>query len=199
MNAASATVSVDGLGTGEARPAGRDAVREALIRATTELIVERGMSMSVREIAARAGVNHGLVHTYFGSKDALMSAAFDEINARAAAERDADGFPPIDLAFRYDAELAKALARVMLDGDRDPFSSHPITTAWRDALAASRPDLDDGEVVARVMIASALGPGWALFADHLARILDLDDDRRRTVDARAADVVSEIGGIPHHA
>ena len=29
MNAASATVSVDGLGTGEARPVGRDAVREA--------------------------------------------------------------------------------------------------------------------------------------------------------------------------
>ena len=26
-----------------------------------ELIVERGLSMSVREIAARAGVNHGLV------------------------------------------------------------------------------------------------------------------------------------------
>ena len=67
------------------RPLGRDAVREALVLATTELIVERGLSMSVREIAARAGVNHGLVHTYFGSKDGLLSAAFDEINARAAA------------------------------------------------------------------------------------------------------------------
>ena len=36
------------------RPVGREAVRDALITATIELVLERGLSMSVRDIAARA-------------------------------------------------------------------------------------------------------------------------------------------------
>lgn len=187
-----------GLDTGldPDRPLGRDAVREALVLATTELIVECGLSMSVREIAARAGVNHGLVHTYFGSKDGLLSAAFDEINARAAAERDADGFPPRDLAARRNGEIAKALARVIVESDRDLFGSHPVTSSWRDALAAARPDLAPGEVNERVMIATTLGLGWALFSDHMSQVMQLDEQGRRSVDQRVAELVAEIGGIP---
>ena len=75
------------------KPVGRDAVRSALIRATTELILERGVSVSVRDIAERAGVNHGLVHTYFGSKDALLTEAFGAVIDRAAAEVDASRVP----------------------------------------------------------------------------------------------------------
>ncbi|MEZ5252044.1 MAG: hypothetical protein R2713_23415 [Ilumatobacteraceae bacterium] len=67
-----------------------------------------------------------------------MSAAFDEINARAAAEARRRQFPPIDRLPGTTPSSPKPW-RVMLDGDRDPFSSHPITTAWRGALAASRP------------------------------------------------------------
>ena len=80
------------------KPAGRDAVMDALVDATGQLILERGVTMSVRDIARRAGVNHGLVHTYFGSKEALLSAAFGHLVDRAAAELDEDGFPPADLA-----------------------------------------------------------------------------------------------------
>ncbi|MFN8020279.1 MAG: TetR family transcriptional regulator [Acidimicrobiales bacterium] len=178
------------------RPLGRDAVREALVLATTELIVERGLAMSVRDIAARAGVNHGLVHTYFGSKDGLLAAAFDEINARAAAERDPDGFPPRDLAARRNGEIAKALARVIVESDHDLFSSHPVTSSWRDALAAARPDLPADEVNERVMIATTLGLGWALFSEHMSRVMELDERGRRSVDQRVADLVAEIGGIP---
>jgi TetR/AcrR family transcriptional regulator, repressor for neighboring sulfatase len=178
------------------RPLGRDAVREALVLATTELIVERGLAMSVREIAARAGVNHGLVHTYFGSKDGLLAAAFDEINARAAAERDVDGFPPRDLAARRNGEIAKALARVIVESDHDLFGSHPVTSAWREALAASRPDLTAAEVNERVMIATTLGLGWALFSEHMSRVMELDERGRRSVDQRVAELVAEIGGIP---
>ncbi len=65
----------------------------ALIDATTALILEQGVTMSVRDIAMRAGVNHGLVHTYFGSKDSLLTATFGEISTRAAAEVGHTGFP----------------------------------------------------------------------------------------------------------
>ena len=78
------------------KPAGRDAVMDVLVDATGQLILERGVTMSVRDIARRAGVNHGLVHTYFGSKEALLSAAFGHLVDRAAAELDDDGFRPAD-------------------------------------------------------------------------------------------------------
>lgn len=178
------------------RPAGKTTVMRALIAATTELIVEKGLSMSVREIAARAGVNHGLVHAYFGTKEALLTAAFEDILARSSAELDESGFPPPDLAERRNAELAKALARVMLESPGNPFSSNPVTTSWRLALTDRYPDLTSDEVDARVIAAASLGLGYALFADHLQAQMDLGRAERAAVDARIADLVAEIGGIP---
>ena len=138
------------------RPIGRNAVRTALIEATIELIVKKGLSMSVREIAARADVNHGLVHTYFGGKDGLITTAFDTISQRGVDELDERGFPPTDLAERRGGEIAKALARAMLDDPTIPFSSHPIISSWRTALAAERPDLERDDLDQRVLIATAL-------------------------------------------
>ena len=178
------------------KPVGRDAVTEALITATTDLILEQGVTMSVREIARRAGVNHGLVHTYFGSKDALLTAAFGSIIARAAADVDDAGFPPPDLAFRRHGEVAKAIARVMLDVSGDPFPNHPILPGWRDALAETRPDATLAELDEAVIVATMLGLGWALFAEHICGILGVDDDRVDAIEQRVVALAAEIGGIP---
>lgn len=171
-------------------------MRTALIGATTDLIVEHGLAISVREIAARAGVNHGLIHTYFGSKEGLISASFDSITQRAVDALDDRGFPPPDLAERRGGEIAKALARVMLEAPDDPFSSHPVIESWRHALEAERPHLSDDDLDERVLVATALGLGWALFADHLTAILDVDECRRARIADRVAAMVADIGGIP---
>ena len=179
------------------KPVGRDAVMAALVDATSSLILEQGVTMSVREIAQRADVNHGLVHTYFGSKDALVTAAFGHIVARAAAELDDDGFPPADLAFRRGGEVTRALARVMLDVGGDPYPSHPILPSWRAALATTRPTASDAELDESVIVATTLGLGWALFAEHLCEVLDVDTERRDAIEHRVLALVSEIGGIPN--
>lgn len=180
------------------RPFGRNDVMDALIGAAIDLIVEKGTSMSVREVAGRAGVNHGLVHAYFGSKEGLVQAAFDDIQRRTLAEQDENGFPPPDLAARRDALLAKALARAILDGggSNQPFTGHRITASWRAAMAATRPDLDPSEIDERVAAASTIGLGYALFADLMADALELDLDQRRRVDERIRDLVATIGAIP---
>lgn len=178
------------------KPVGRDAVMDALVEATGELILERGVTMSVRDIARRAGVNHGLVHTYFGSKEALLSAAFGHLVDRAAAELDEDGFPPADLAVRRGGEVARALARTMLDVTGDPYPSHPIMPSWRAALARSRPGATDAELDEAVIVATTLGLGWALFAEHLCGILDVDEDERDAIEQRVLELMSDIGGIP---
>ncbi len=179
------------------KPVGRDAVMDALIEATSGLILEQGVTMSVRDIAHRAGVNHGLVHTYFGSKDALVTAAFGRIVDRAAAELDDDGFPPPDLAFRRGGEMTRALARVMLDVDGDPYPRHPILPSWRAALDRTQPDASDAELDEAVIVATTLGLGWALFAEHLCEILDVDEVQRDSMEQRVLDLVSEIGRIPN--
>ncbi|MEZ5229932.1 MAG: TetR family transcriptional regulator [Acidimicrobiales bacterium] len=130
----------------DARPFGRDAVCDALIDATIAFIMEEGLDVSIRRIAARAGVNHGLVHAYFENKQGLLSAAVDAINQRASLEVDDDGFPPPDLASRRGGELARAVARIQLDQGKDLGSSNPISSAWRAALASSRPDLTSTEI-----------------------------------------------------
>ena len=181
---------------GADRPLGRDAVRAALIDATTELILEKGVTMSVREIAQRAHVNHGLVHTYFGSKEGLLTAAFDAINARAAAELDDAGFPPADLAFRRNGEVARAIARVMLDVADDPFPFHPILPSWRKALTATRPGASGDELDEDIVIATTLALGWALFADHLCDILEIGPERQAAIQQRVLAMGAEIGGLP---
>jgi len=173
----------------------------SLIRATSELIVTEGTHVSVRQVAERANVNHGLVHTYFGNKARLISAAFDDINRRASQDRNPDGFPPPDLASRRDGELAKAIARIRLDDQEmaDPFSSHPIATSWQAALNRTRPDLNATEVDTMVAAAAALGLGWALFADYLCAVLQLDDERRDDLVEHINRLVAELGGLPEPA
>jgi AcrR family transcriptional regulator len=62
------------------KPAGRDsATRQALIRATAQVMLEEGYAAATsRRVAARAGVKPALVHYYFPSMDDLFLAVLRE-------------------------------------------------------------------------------------------------------------------------
>ncbi len=67
--------------------------RERLIQAARQCLLERGhQACSVKVIAEQAGVNHGLVHHYFGSKErlwlAVMASEAERIRASLAAAPD---------------------------------------------------------------------------------------------------------------
>jgi AcrR family transcriptional regulator len=52
--------------------------RDALLASAVELFAEHGpASVSIRDVARHAGVNHGLVHRHFGSKDDLLTEAIE--------------------------------------------------------------------------------------------------------------------------
>ena len=62
----------------EVRQRGRAASEKALLEAAMACFAECGPNdVSVRAIAECAGVNHGLVHHYFGSKAGLVDAVED--------------------------------------------------------------------------------------------------------------------------
>ncbi|MGJ0383866.1 TetR/AcrR family transcriptional regulator [Paenarthrobacter nicotinovorans] len=61
--------------------------RDALVRAAIEIVAEKGIQgLTHRSVAARAGVNHGLVALHFGSLDGLVAAATESAVERAITE-----------------------------------------------------------------------------------------------------------------
>ena len=56
---------------------------EALLDAAERLLVEQGnAAITTRRLAAEAGVNHGLVHYYFGSVENLLVRALERFTER---------------------------------------------------------------------------------------------------------------------
>src|SRR3954470_16143815 len=50
-------------------PVGREEVVAAVLRSAADLFAERGLgATSIRDIAARSRVNHGLIHRHFGQQ-----------------------------------------------------------------------------------------------------------------------------------
>lgn len=67
------------MGTERARPYHHGDLRRALLRATVEVIAERGPSaVSMREVARRAGVSHAAPAHHFGDKAGLLTAVATE-------------------------------------------------------------------------------------------------------------------------
>jgi AcrR family transcriptional regulator len=61
---------------------------DALLDAAEKLLVEVGYaSITTRRLAERAGVNHGLVHYYFGSMDELLLRVVDRFTDRLIARQ----------------------------------------------------------------------------------------------------------------
>jgi AcrR family transcriptional regulator len=97
--------------------------REALLSATESLLVEVGFAaITVRSVAARAGVNQGLVHYYFSSLHELMLRCLerftDRLIARQSAMYSAPG-PFIDkwrAAIRYlDEDAASGYQKIWFE------------------------------------------------------------------------------------
>lgn len=83
--------------------------REAILRAALQAFAQRGFDgASTREIAAAAGVNHGLLRHYFGPKQKLWQAAVDLAFADMQGEIDALLADP---GIRDDRERARRLVR----------------------------------------------------------------------------------------
>jgi AcrR family transcriptional regulator len=63
--------------------AARSAAEEALLDAAERLLVDVGYAgITTRRLAEEAGVNHGLVHYYFGSNENLLVRALERFTAR---------------------------------------------------------------------------------------------------------------------
>jgi len=160
-------------------PTGKQEVVNALVDAATELFSERGPgAVSVRDVANRAGVNHGLVHRHFGSKDGLVRAVLDRLVADLR-DRYASGLPIKASRAALLNEIAanetywRVLARALLDGHTDWLDKgrFPLIGAGVDYLEAAMKSGDadpDGDAQAMVASYAAAALGWLVFEPFLA-------------------------------
>src|SRR6201999_3382152 len=101
--------------TTAAKPIGKDEVSAAVLQAASELFAEKGpAATSIREVAARAGVNHGLLHRHFGSKRQLLAATLQHLADSGAALRDS-GASQQQLETVHELQ-ARVMVRSVLDG-----------------------------------------------------------------------------------
>ena len=70
------------------KAAGRVAAEEALLDAAERLLIDVGYAgITTRRLAEEAGVNHGLVHYYFGSNENLLVRALQRFTERLIARQ----------------------------------------------------------------------------------------------------------------
>lgn len=183
------------------QPRGREAVVTAVVAAARELFASRGYAaVSVRDIAEAAGVNHGLIHRHFGSKDAVLKAVlqgmFSEVGAVAQGPLDPASpdfvtrLFPVAATRKQDWQI---LMRAVLDGFdfADAGFVFPITDSVVRHVAARR-GADDQEtrMIAAAVIAGGLG--WLLLEDYLQTALSLDETDKARLLARMADIFQTL-------
>jgi len=164
----------------------REHVEDALITAAADLLGEIGpRAVSVRMIAERAGVNHGLVHHYFGGKADLLRAAMTRLveeHRAFATEKSAGRAVPVPLALSEDQRYLRAVVRAVLDGDEELATmelstGYSIPRAALEHLATKRqmaePDLD---TKAKVAMEMALEMGWAALEPFIMAVVDVHGD-----------------------
>src|SRR5687767_3830417 len=70
------------------KTAARSAAEEALLDAAERLLVDAGHAgITTRRLAEEAGVNHGLVHYYFGSNENLLVRMLERFTERLIARQ----------------------------------------------------------------------------------------------------------------
>lgn len=192
------------------KPTGRDQVTDALVAAAAKLFCERDpKEPSLRDIAAAAGVNHGLVHHYFGTKNTLIAAVLDRRAHELAARVDAN------------ADLYAVVESMVQDPDSHAFTrllAYAVIEGWDNDDA--RLDgwitrrllemVDPGDVASsnpnaastadapstRVAAILALIMGWDLFRDVLLPLVDVDPDDP-DIDGAITDLAVELGARPY--
>jgi len=109
------------------RPRGADlaavSMKEAIVEAASRCIIESGhAALSTRAVAAAAGVNQSLIHYYFGTKEGLMLAVLERMNAAILKRQSSMYEAPSRFAEKwaeacrfYEQDLASGFVRLMAE------------------------------------------------------------------------------------
>jgi len=168
------------------KPHGKEAVKKALIQAAAALFSEKGVdAVSLRMIADRAGVNHGLIHRHFGSKETLRIETQEKLAADVRAEI-GDPNDLLDTLFRASTVIRengkfwRVMARTLLDGKdkggiqrKFPFVKKLVDRVEKEQNAGRVTDAVDAQSIVASVLAYALG--MLVFEGYILPAVGLED------------------------
>jgi AcrR family transcriptional regulator len=178
------------------QPSGRAEIRLAVLDAAAELFGRRGpANVSVRDIATKAGVQHSIVHRYFGTKEDLFREVIAEGSRRdSEVLNDPVSSPSTRLEYAlHNNSYARAILWASLEGwDLSQFADsgserYAIDLAHSGELrpSAAHPGFDPRLVIG---LLAASTYGWIAMADRIKRQMGLQD----LSDARFVDELSRL-------
>jgi len=145
---------------------GPEAVQRSLIDAALQLMSLRSpRQISGRELAKTAGVNYGLIHHYFGSKDAVFAAAVAESTEEMALRWEVAGLLPLNTT--DEARTYRTFSKLELDSDDSPVTDLLQRIVAGQAQAQGR-ETTDKDLLAEVALCAALQFGWGAFEPEIA-------------------------------
>lgn len=158
---------------------------EAVVRAALELFSQKGVkASSVREIAQLAGVNHGLIHRHFGSKEKLRQVVQETLAQEVRDEigevlNHQQGVWQAVEALRAHPEFLRVLARTLLDGEPATEVRGPDPYLGRMAAIAAKQQERGalrGDMPPEVMVAgmAALVLGLMVLQNYILPSVGLD-------------------------
>jgi AcrR family transcriptional regulator len=183
--------------SGKSPGRGGDSVKAALLEAACDGLAEVGpRALSTRHLAARAGVNHGQIHHYFGGKRELLRAAMASLAAehwRNSLDRAEGGPIPPALSLLEDTRYWRATARAVIEGDLelarveiDEGFSVPrrVLDAVRRRPDAGAGGADDLDFKADMALLMATQLGYVAFEPFLMLLADVDEADREALRER---------------
>lgn len=159
-------------------PAGRTQIRRAVLAAARTRLSRAGLRASLREIAADARVNPGLIHRHLGRKEDLVTAVIDDALDRSRRRVAAIDTPGAAVAEMFrgaaaDEEVSRLIAWLALESPTDGPATDPLSTADGRTVARVR-DLRprSRETDLRLMLALTAVYGWPVFRRQILSAFD---------------------------
>ena len=156
---------------------GREAVMQAVIEAACDLFSEKApVRVSIREIADKAGVNHGLIHRHFGSKRNLILQVLLHIDGqirKASGEGKSfnEVFRLVSEAAFTDSRYWRIPANLIMDGEGDLLLESEVSFL-QDLKEMAVRDFDKRgfkgfQAEEAIFLLIALGLGTEMFGEYI--------------------------------
>ncbi len=129
-------------------------------------------AVTLRQVAARAGVQLGLIDRHVGNRDALIEAVYVDLSTKLAAE--VTVWPLAQLSFERQSTMGRwTIMLTHFVTTRAPPTSPFDPVNALASVFESEFGLDRRSARLRVAQASAAALGWRLFEDYLVASADL--------------------------